>query len=324
MGKWAWTDKLSGTGKPALPKLLSALLIGLSVLILILEFFYDLKRETLLQKVVMWLDYGLVFLFFVSVIRRVLYSKYKLFQLLAREKADSAYVLLIVACLFIPRLAAGLVIFRLLIALFMKFLDTQVGAKLLSSISWRPSQTLAISFVALIAGGTILLTFPAATTDGKGAPLINALFTMTSASCVAGLTVYDIGAAFTRFGQAVILFGMQVGGLGIMLLSAAFAVLVGGNIPSRRQAGLREVLDISRPEGLRRLIRAVTATTIITEFVGVVLLFFLLQDEIPRISDRLWWSVFHVVSAFCNVGMSLSHDSLIPFVNDTAILLVFM
>ena len=33
---------------------------------------------------------------------------------------------------------------------------------------------------------------------------------------------------------------------------------------------------------------------------------------------------FYAVSAFCNVGLSLSSDSLAPFVKDTSICLVFM
>jgi len=322
MDHWAGAENL--TKRPPLPRLLVILLALFASLIIIFEFSYDLKREVFLQKLVIWLDYGLLATFFFLIGYKVRRNKAPILQQIAAEKAEAAYLLLIVICLIIPRLAAGLVIFRLLVAVFMKGLDTKLGVKILASLSWRPSQTLALSFIALIATGTILLMFPAATIDGKGAPILSALFTMTSASCVAGLAIYDIGVEFTRFGQAVILFGMQAGGLGIMVLSAAFAVLVGGNIPSRRQVGLREVLDISTPEGLRSLIRAVSATTIITELVGAFALFMLWHDYIPRTQDRLWWSIFHAVSAFCNVGLSLSNDSLIPFVNDAGICLVFM
>lgn len=314
----------TGISRPVLRRPLFVLLSGLTFLILAFEFFYDLKKETLLIKVVVGLDVALLITFFAIVSVRIYKNRARIVDLLTSEKADIAYVVLILAVSFMPRVAAGLVIVRLLIVLLMKSLETQYGAKVLANLNLRPSQTLALGFIGLIAVGTILLTFPAATTDGRGAPLLNALFTMTSASCVSGLAIYHIGLEFTRFGQTVILFGIQAGGLGIMVLSAAFAVLVGGNIPSRRQVGLREVLDISTPEGLRTLIRAVTATTIITEFIGALCLFFLWHDYLPNAAERLWWSIFHAISAFCNAGISLSKISLVPFVNDPGICFVFM
>ena len=93
-------------------------------------------------------------------------------------------------------------IFRLFIAVYIRALETQLGARLLASLNIRPSRTLALNFIALIGVGTVLLTFPAATADGKGAHLIDALFTMTSASCVAGLSLFDTGVHFTRFGRS--------------------------------------------------------------------------------------------------------------------------
>jgi trk system potassium uptake protein TrkH len=109
-----------------------------------------------------------------------------------------------------------------------------------------------------------------------------------------------------------------------MVLSAAFAVLVGGTIPSRRQMGLREVLDISTPEGLKSLIKAVTAATLVTELLGALVLFWLARSHIPVVNERLWWSIFHAISAFCNAGISLSSTSLADFVNDSTLCLVFM
>jgi trk system potassium uptake protein len=308
----------------AVKKPVSFLLFLLVALILPLEFFYDLKKEPLLLQIVTALDIVLLFTFFVILGLRAYRKRAFILDVIIDNKADVAYLLVIVFFLFAVRLAAGLVIVRLLIAFLMRSLETRRGARLLASLNLRPSQTLALSFVGLIMTGTLLLTFPAATTDGKGASFINALFSMTSASCVAGLAVYDLGLDFTRFGQAVILFGMQAGGLGIMVLSAAFAVLVGGSIPSRRQAGLGEVLDISTPEGLRSLIRSVTAATVITEFVGALVLFILWQDYIPKASDRLWWAIFHAVSAFCNCGLSLSSNNLEPFVNQPLVCIIFM
>lgn len=299
-------------------------LFWLTSLIVFLEFFYDLKKEAFLNRIVLGLNWALLATYFFLVWGKLRRNTLPLIDLIKREKADVAYVILVLVFSFLPRFAAGLVIVRLIISLFMRCLETRTGTRLLAALNLRPSQTLALGFVGLIGAGTILLTFPAATTDGKGATFVNALFTMTSASCVAGLTVYNVGADFSRFGQAVIVFGMQVGGLGIMFLSAAFAVLVGGKIPARRQAGFTQVLDVSTPEGLKSLIRAVTATTVVMESIGTAGLFIFTSAEIPRATERLWWSIFHAVSAFCNAGITLSPDSLLAFVDSPMVCLVFM
>lgn len=311
-------------GRRIIKKALLVLLFLSALLILSLEFSYDLKRETLLNRVVLGLDITLLISFFLLVFLNAYKNRRQLSTLIRQHKADTAYLLLITAFLVMPRLAAGLIIGRLIIALLTRFLETKIGTGLLSELNLRPSQTLSLGFVGLIGVGTLLLTIPAATTDGRGVSFINALFTITSASCVAGLTVLDVGYDLTHFGQAVVLLGMQVGGLGIMVLSAAFAVLVGGKIPSRKQVGLSEVLDVSTPEGLKRLIRSVTATTIVMELSGAMALFFMLHEQIPKASERLWWSIFHAVSAFCNCGIGLSPFSLSPVLELPWACFVFM
>lgn len=314
MEKTQPTSKLA-TGGRILSKFLFLCSFLCTALILFIEFSYDVKREALLSRLVMGLDIALLVCFYLVVFLRAYKNRGQLTILMRLHKADTAYLLLTTAFLVMPRLAAGLVIGRLMITILTRLLETKIGTSFLSELNLRPSQTLALGFVGLIGVGTLLLTLPAATVDGHGVSFVNALFTITSASCVAGLTVFDVGSYLSHFGQAVVLIGMQVGGLGIMVLSAAFAVLVGGNIPSRKQVGLSEVLDVGTSEGLKRLIRSVTATTVVMELSGAMALFFMLQDEIPKAGDRLWWSVFHAVSAFCNCGIGLSPYSLTPLLN---------
>ena len=81
--------------------------------------------------------------------------------------------------------------------------------------SLSPAQIIVYSFALFILAGTALLMLPAATVDGAGATFTDALFTIVSAVCVTGLSVQDTGTYWTFFGQAVILFAIQVGGLGV-------------------------------------------------------------------------------------------------------------
>ena len=82
-----------------------------------------------------------------------------------------------------------------------------------------PPRLLLISFLVLIAVGTLLLKLPAATPEEAPLSWVDALFTATSAACVTGLVVRDTGTAFTPFGQGVILALIQLGGLGVMTFS---------------------------------------------------------------------------------------------------------
>ncbi len=88
----------------------------------------------------------------------------------------------------------------------------------------HPTTLLLLSYLVAILAGTLVLMLPPATVSGD-IHLIDALFTATSAVCVTGLIVVDTGSFFTPFGQGVILFLIQVGGLGIMTISVALSRL---------------------------------------------------------------------------------------------------
>ena len=66
--------------------------------------------------------------------------------------------------------------------------------------SLNRSTLIAFSFMAIILVGTFLLMLPISNTSGKWLPVIDALFTATSASCVTGLAVLDTGKDLTIFG----------------------------------------------------------------------------------------------------------------------------
>ncbi|MGM0574176.1 MAG: TrkH family potassium uptake protein [Myxococcota bacterium] len=189
------------------------------------------------------------------------------------------------------------------------------------SLQLRPAMTLVLSFAIIITVGTVLLSFPRATTDGTGAGFVDALFTSTSATCVTGLATLDTvpvsdAPAFTIFGQFVILGLIQVGGLGIMTLSAASVVLSGRRLSFRSTTMLQEVLDERSSSALQSAIRSILALTFISEAVGAVALYpsFL---EVSADPLEAWWrSVFHAVSAFCNAGFDVFGDSLQGFHDD--------
>ncbi|MFH1943412.1 MAG: TrkH family potassium uptake protein [bacterium] len=216
---------------------------------------------------------------------------------------------------------AGLIVIRNLLVLAKVFTRSRKFSNILRGVRLNTAQIVAISFFATILVGTLLLTFPTATTDGKGAGFIDALFTSTSATCVTGLIVQDTPTYFSTFGQVVILVLIQLGGLGIMTYSAFVALLFG-----RFSLGQRKMMQemFEEEQNVLNMIVYILKMTFIIEAVGAALLFARWAFHFENMGTALYFSVFHSISAFCNAGFSLFSDSLVRFASDPAINLIII
>ena len=175
----------------------------------------------------------------------------------------------------------------------------------------RPALAFVLVFLTLLLFGTGLLMLPRATPDHQPISALDALFTSTSAVCVTGLVVRDTGTGFSMFGQTVILILIQLGGLGIMSLTAALSLLLGRGIGVRESSLLREVFHVPMMAEVGRMVRVIILLTLAIEGAGTVVLYRGLAESIPHTGSRLFHAAFHSVSAFCNAGFSLFPDSLI-------------
>lgn len=189
--------------------------------------------------------------------------------------------------------------------------------KFVSSTSSRtsPAMIFVMSFLGLILVGTLLLLLPGSMTDrAQEAGVMErcriAFFTATSASCVTGLVVVPTGgpeAWWSRFGQVVIMVLFQLGGLGIMSLSATFALLLGKRLAFRESAAVTEVSEALTIKDVRQLLLAIVSFTLAAEAVGAILLS-TLWNHLP-FGERAFYGIFHAISAFCNAGFSLTGQS---------------
>ncbi|MFQ5415017.1 MAG: TrkH family potassium uptake protein [Phycisphaerae bacterium] len=186
----------------------------------------------------------------------------------------------------------------------------------------HPARLIAWTFILLIAAGGCLLSLPAATTHEVRAAadfsiprhILNGVFTSTSAVCVTGLTVYDTGGDFTLFGQFVILALIQLGGLGIMIFGSAFGLLLGRQLSVQQSLVLQDATSYETLGRMRTMIMFIVAFTFAAEAVGAVLLYPMWSGDLTT-GERLFRSVFHAVSAFCNAGFALQDTSLILYGN---------
>ena len=177
-----------------------------------------------------------------------------------------------------------------------------------------PPVLILLSFALIILAGTLLLWLPVASV-GRSISFLDALFTATSATCVTGLTVIDIGTRLTLFGQLVVLLLIQLGGLGIMTFSTFFAFLVGRRLSIREREILHQTLSQHPMKDIATLLKTVFLFTIVTELLGAIVFWFRFTGEFSP-GRAAYVAVFHSVSAFCNAGFSLFRTSFMAYQSD--------
>ncbi|MBX3029729.1 MAG: Trk family potassium uptake protein [Chloroflexi bacterium] len=188
-----------------------------------------------------------------------------------------------------------------------------------------PALVLTLSFLVLIATGTILLILPISSVDGTWTPPLSALFTATSAACVTGLVVLDTASQWSGFGQLVILALIQLGGFGIMAGSTLLLLLISGRQPGLRGRVLaQETTGSAQLGGVVAVIRRMAWFVAAVELGGAVVLTvaFAWRGAVDDPVSAGWWGLFHAVSAFNNAGFDLvgGFQSLAPFHDDWLVL----
>ena len=173
----------------------------------------------------------------------------------------------------------------------------------------NPALLFVLSFALLILIGTFLLSVPNATVGGLSKT--DALFTATSAVCVTGLIVVDTATKFTGFGQFIILCLIQVGALGIMTFAGLLSYAVAGKSSLKSQLALRDMMSNRQISNVMRFVYTVVLVTLFFEAIGAACIYFTLDPDIHgRKLNKIFFSIFHSVSAFCNAGFSTFSNNL--------------
>lgn len=186
---------------------------------------------------------------------------------------------------------------------------------------FTPPQVLLIGYVITVLTGAFLLSLPMATESGEPLPFVDALFTSTSAVCITGLIVVNTGSTFSTFGELVIMFLFQIGGLGIMTFASFFPLLTGKKIGIKERLILREAFNQTEMRGVVRLVLIVTGVSIVIELVGFLLLSLRFVPDFGW-SKGLYYAMFHALSAFNSAGFDLFGPSLAGYVHDPYINMV--
>ncbi|MBN1989437.1 MAG: hypothetical protein JW783_08585 [Bacteroidales bacterium] len=167
--------------------------------------------------------------------------------------------------------------------------------------SFNPAMIFVLSFFFLIVVGALFLLLPNATTAGIS--VLDAFFTSTSAVCVTGLIVVDTATAFTPLGQWIILILIQLGGLGIMTFTSFFVLFFRGEATFQSQLFLKDVINEDNLGQILKSVYKIVLFTLGIELLGALFVYVSMGSD-AEAGERLFVSIFHSVSAFCNAGFS--------------------
>lgn len=190
------------------------------------------------------------------------------------------------------------------------------------------TQLILMSFLAVILAGTVLLSLPFSSATGKSVPLIDALFTATTATCVTGLVTVPTVTTWSTFGHVVILLLIQVGGLGVITVISAFMYNATRKPGISGNMLLQDAFNLNTLTGLSDFVKRVVKGTLIVEFIGAL---GYMTVFVPDFGLKgIWISVFTSVSAFCNAGIDIiAEDSLCsygfnPIINAVTCILIIL
>ncbi len=199
-------------------------------------------------------------------------------------------------------------------------------ARLVAASADHPARLMAASFGLTSAIGGLLLALPISLYRPAEVSLVDSLFMSVSAVCVTGLATINVADTYTMVGQGILCGLIQVGGLGIMVITAAITMLSGRRLGTRGSAVMAEVVDSESLKDVQRTVAMIVLYTLVLESIGAGLLYLQFKAH-PEVAHTAyveggmagagsfeWAAVFHAVSAFCNDGLSNFRNNFAPFV----------
>lgn len=186
-----------------------------------------------------------------------------------------------------------------------------------------PARILAMGFATVILMGSVLLILPWSVKEGVKLSYLDSLYTSTSAVCVTGLVVVDVGDTFTPLGQFFLALLIQIGGLGVASVGAGIILAMRKKFDLKSRNLIHEASNLDSRSGIVRFVKNVLLMTLIFELTGAVLSFIVFAKDYSPL-NALGISIFHSVAAFNNSGFDIlgNFQNLIPYQNNVMLNLV--
>jgi trk system potassium uptake protein TrkH len=155
--------------------------------------------------------------------------------------------------------------------------------------------------------GMLLLRWPVTWGEGQGVSWWQAMFVALSALCTAGFAPVDVATTWNRFGQAVLVVLVEIGGVSYV---ATATLLLAGIMRRTVVYEAHHVLGMRLGEEqlgeLRPLLRRVLVATLAIQLGGFLLLLLPSLRTQSSIAESLWWALATAVTAFHNAGFDFA------------------
>lgn len=176
----------------------------------------------------------------------------------------------------------------------------------------NPAKVLLLGYASYVVLGWFFLSLPLS----QSVPVSNIdnFFTATSAVSTTGLVTVDPSLSYTFFGELVILFLIQLGGIGYMTFGSFVILSTRHKMSSFRTSLTKSAFALPADFEIGRFIKMVVIFTLVCEAIGAIALYIIFLGD--DVDGALWNAIFHSISAFCTAGFSLNNNSLMDFVDN--------
>ncbi|MDR1260734.1 MAG: hypothetical protein LBJ83_03390 [Oscillospiraceae bacterium] len=185
-------------------------------------------------------------------------------------------------------------------------------SQIIKSVHTSPIKAIVVGFFFVIAVGSLLLSLPSASKNGLATGFVNSIFMATSATCVSGIVIADTFAKWSMFGQIVILFLIQIGGLGLVTFVVLFGVHANKKFSVENIKIVKEATGFGGVVDVSTIIKLIVGVSLSIELCGACLLLIRFIPDFG-VGMGIYTAVFSAISAFCNAGFDvLPHSSESP------------
>ncbi len=157
--------------------------------------------------------------------------------------------------------------------------------------------------------GAILLMTPMSLQPGKTISFTDALFIAVSGISTTGLSTISVSETFTRFGQVVLVFILQSGGLGLIMLMGLFWIMSGKKLGVRELSMIKQDQNQIGFKGISKLIKDSIKILIFIEalMISIMSVYLYLRGYFNW-QDSVFQAFFMTVSMITNAGFDISPE----------------
>ena len=182
---------------------------------------------------------------------------------------------------------------------------------------WSPQQNLFYGFLTYVIIGFVLLCLPFSLKQDTS--FIDNLFTSTSAVSTTGLATVSTFDNYTFFGQFIIMFLIQLGGIGYLTFTTFMILSTTRKLTIWHKNILNAEFTLPKTINIHDFLKSVILFTLVMELIGAILFFIAFKMESMATLEAVWSSIFHSVSAFCTAGFSLFNNSFMDYAGNSLI-----